>query len=73
MLGRKKHFFKATMLDSQLATLEEPTDAEGADNHAVLKLGKEGNEDEEVEEVELHAKAQEIVEGFLARNSSSLL
>lgn len=46
MNHRPGHFFHADMLDSQIATLEEPK--EGEENVTTVRLGKQENEDEEL-------------------------
>lgn len=46
MNNRPGHFFKPAMLDSQLATLERPTEEEG--NVGTVLLGKGDGEAEEV-------------------------
>lgn len=47
MTTRPSHFFRPEMLDSQLATLEPPTE-EGERNVKVIKLGKGPDQVEEV-------------------------
>jgi gluconokinase len=49
MSARKGHFMKAEMLDSQLATLEDPSDEDGvvvvpleADTHTQVRVAREG-------------------------------